>query len=94
MTLILYNLGYISQFDCGLKLSWVNIFISVDIESTNKTPVKNRPASQAGDFVTVIEVNGLKAAEKAAKKSDESPQSSESSSTEASATNKKKVPPK
>ncbi|CAH0715454.1 unnamed protein product, partial [Brenthis ino] len=67
---------------------------NIDIESTNKTPVKNRPASQAGDFVTVIEVNGLKAAEKAAKKSDESPQSSESSSTEASAPNKKKVPPK
>lgn len=78
----------------SFKNSQVNIFISVDVESSNKTPVKNRPASQAGDFVTVIEVNGLRAAENAAKKSDESPQSSESSSTETNPANKKKVPPK
>ncbi|XP_045772789.1 active breakpoint cluster region-related protein isoform X2 [Maniola jurtina] len=66
---------------------------SNDLGTTNKTQNKTRPASQAGDFVTVIEVNGLKAAENAAKKSDDSPQSSESSSAEATAS-KKKVPPK
>ncbi|XP_026499559.1 active breakpoint cluster region-related protein isoform X2 [Vanessa tameamea] len=65
-----------------------------DVESTNKTQAKNRPASQAGDFVTVIEVNGLKAVENAAKKLDESPPSSESSSTDPASATKKKVPPK
>ncbi|XP_032516984.2 active breakpoint cluster region-related protein isoform X1 [Danaus plexippus] len=66
---------------------------SVDVEP-NKTQSKNRPASQAGDFVTVIEVNGLKAAEKAAKKSDDSTPSSESNSLESAPPVKKKVPPK
>ncbi|XP_045448294.1 active breakpoint cluster region-related protein [Melitaea cinxia] len=66
----------------------------VDLEINDKTQDKTRPASQAGDFVTVIEVNGLKVAENAAKKLDESPPSSESSSTDATATGKKKVPPK
>ncbi|XP_032516985.2 active breakpoint cluster region-related protein isoform X2 [Danaus plexippus] len=64
-----------------------------DVEP-NKTQSKNRPASQAGDFVTVIEVNGLKAAEKAAKKSDDSTPSSESNSLESAPPVKKKVPPK
>ncbi|CAH2096097.1 unnamed protein product [Euphydryas editha] len=66
----------------------------VDLEINDKTQAKNRPASQAGDFVTVIEVNGLKVAENAAKKLDESPPSSESSTTDATAATKKKVPPK
>lgn len=69
------------------------LLLSVDVEP-NKTQSKNRPASQAGDFVTVIEVNGLKAAEKAAKKSDDSTPSSESNSLESAPPVKKKVPPK
>lgn len=66
----------------------------VGIESINSIQVKNRPASQGGDFVTVIEVNGLKAAENAARKPDDSPQTSESSSTDPALAAKKKVPPK
>lgn len=62
-------------------------------EKSPKQP-KARPASQAGDFVTVIEVNGLKLAENAAKKAEETTSpSSESSSVEPTAA-KKKVPPK
>ncbi|XP_026327721.1 active breakpoint cluster region-related protein isoform X2 [Hyposmocoma kahamanoa] len=65
------------------------------VEQTSPTPAKTRPASQAGDFVTVIEVNGLKVAESASKKSEESSQSSESSSTvDPIVAAKKKVPPK
>lgn len=60
--------------------------------SPNKA--KNRPTSQSGDFVTVIEVNGLKLAENAAKKAEESPQSSESSPVDPVVAAKKKVPPK
>ncbi|XP_072949374.1 active breakpoint cluster region-related protein isoform X2 [Epargyreus clarus] len=61
---------------------------------TSPNQAKNRPMSQAGDFVTVIEVNGLKLAENASKKSEESPQSSESSSIDPTTAAKKKVPPK
>lgn len=50
--------------------------------------------SQAGDFVTVIEVNGLKLAESASKKAEESQQSSEGSPVDPVAIAKKKVPPK
>ncbi|XP_063383871.1 active breakpoint cluster region-related protein [Cydia fagiglandana] len=64
------------------------------LEETSPSPAKNRPASQAGDFVTVIEVNGLKAAENASKKVQESPPSSESSPVDPTAASKKKVPPK
>ncbi|XP_063536599.1 active breakpoint cluster region-related protein [Cydia strobilella] len=64
------------------------------LEETSPSPAKNRPASQAGDFVTVIEVNGLKAAENASKKVQESPPSSESSPVDPTAAAKKKVPPK
>ncbi|XP_041978968.1 active breakpoint cluster region-related protein [Aricia agestis] len=65
-----------------------------EIETPEASP-KNRPVSQAGDFVTVIEVNGLKLAENASKKSEDSPQSSESSAAEpALPVAKKKVPPK
>ncbi|XP_048478633.1 active breakpoint cluster region-related protein isoform X5 [Plutella xylostella] len=64
------------------------------IEQNNLAQCKNRPASQAGDFVTVIEVNGLKAAENAAKKAEESPQSPESSPVDSTTAAKKKVPPK
>ncbi|XP_047991212.1 active breakpoint cluster region-related protein [Leguminivora glycinivorella] len=64
------------------------------LEETSPSPAKNRPASQAGDFVTVIEVNGLKAAENASKKAQESPPSSESSPVDPAAAAKKKVPPK
>ncbi|XP_060803118.1 active breakpoint cluster region-related protein [Amyelois transitella] len=66
----------------------------VAVDQTSPTQVKNRPTSQSGDFVTVIEVNGLKLAENASKKTDESPQSSESSPVEPTAAAKKKVPPK
>ncbi|XP_063364398.1 active breakpoint cluster region-related protein [Cydia amplana] len=64
------------------------------LEETSPSPAKNRPASQAGDFVTVIEVNGLKAAENASKKVQESPPSSEISPVDPTAAAKKKVPPK
>ncbi|KAM3965390.1 LOW QUALITY PROTEIN: rho GTPase activating protein at 1A [Aphomia sociella] len=64
------------------------------VEQTSPTQAKNRPTSQTADFVTVIEVNGLKLAENASKKSDESPQSSESSPIDPTAASKKKVPPK
>jgi hypothetical protein len=64
------------------------------IENSSPTRAKNRPASQTGDFVTVIEVNGLKLAEIAAKKGEESPQSSESSPVDQAVLAKKKVPPK
>ncbi|KAL0838743.1 hypothetical protein ABMA28_016797 [Loxostege sticticalis] len=66
----------------------------ITVGKSSPTPTKNRPASQAGDFVTVIEVNGLKVAENAAKKAEESPQSSESSPVDPTAIAKKKVPPK
>ncbi|CAH2262847.1 jg9220 [Pararge aegeria aegeria] len=79
---------------CNSEIVQRTDIASNDIETTNKTQNKTRPASQAGDFVTVIEVNGLKAAGNAAKKSDDSPQSSESSSAEATSSSKKKVPPK
>ncbi|XP_059052122.1 active breakpoint cluster region-related protein isoform X2 [Achroia grisella] len=64
------------------------------VEQTSPIKAKNRPTSQTADFVTVIEVNGLKLAENASKKSDESPQSSESSPVDPTAAAKKKVPPK
>ncbi|CAG9786811.1 unnamed protein product [Diatraea saccharalis] len=64
-------------------------------EKSSPTQTKNRPTSQAGDFVTVIEVNGLKLAENAAKKAEELPQSTESSPVDlTAAVAKKKVPPK
>lgn len=79
------------EFDVEINF----LYCSVAVEQTSPTPAKNRPASQAGDFVTVIEVNGLKVAENASKKSEESSQSSESSSTvDPMVATKKKVPPK
>ncbi|XP_053609189.1 active breakpoint cluster region-related protein isoform X1 [Plodia interpunctella] len=66
----------------------------VAVDQTCPTQAKNRPTSQTGDFVTVIEVNGLKLAENASKKADDSPQSSESSPVDPTAATKKKVPPK
>ncbi|XP_047030548.1 active breakpoint cluster region-related protein isoform X2 [Helicoverpa zea] len=62
------------------------------VEQTSPNQAKNRPTSQTGDFVTVIEVNGLKLA--ASKKSEESQQSSEGSPVDPVAIAKKKVPPK
>ncbi|KAJ0176553.1 hypothetical protein K1T71_007732 [Dendrolimus kikuchii] len=67
---------------------------NVGLDQTSPKQAENRPASQIGDFVTVIEVNGLKLAEKASKQSEESPQSSESSPVDPVAATKKKVPPK
>lgn len=67
---------------------------AVAVEQTSPTQAKNRPASQTGDFVTVIEVNGLKAGDNVSKKPEESSQSSESSSFDATVAAKKKVPPK
>ncbi|XP_050554471.1 active breakpoint cluster region-related protein isoform X2 [Spodoptera frugiperda] len=64
------------------------------VEQTSPNQAKNRPTSQTGDFVTVIEVNGLKLAESASKKSEESQQSSEGSPVDPVAIAKKKVPPK
>ncbi|KAJ8722155.1 hypothetical protein PYW08_004557 [Mythimna loreyi] len=66
---------------------------NVAVEQTSPNQAKNRPTSQTGDFVTVIEVNGLKLAE-ASKKSEESQQSSEGSPVDPVAVAKKKVPPK
>lgn len=66
----------------------------VAVDQTSHSQSKNRPTSQTGDFVTVIEVNGLKLAENASKKSEESPQSSESSPVDPVSVAKKKVPPK
>ncbi|XP_049873106.1 active breakpoint cluster region-related protein isoform X2 [Pectinophora gossypiella] len=63
-------------------------------DQTSPTQAKNRPTSQTADFVTVIEVNGLKIAENANKKSEDSPQSSESSPVDPTVAAKKKVPPK
>ncbi|CAG4971264.1 unnamed protein product [Parnassius apollo] len=63
-------------------------------EQKIQTQAKNRPTSQGGDFVTVIEVNGLKVAENAPKKADESPQSPESTTADSAIATKKKVPPK
>ncbi|XP_053609190.1 active breakpoint cluster region-related protein isoform X2 [Plodia interpunctella] len=71
-----------------------NIQDSKAVDQTCPTQAKNRPTSQTGDFVTVIEVNGLKLAENASKKADDSPQSSESSPVDPTAATKKKVPPK
>ncbi|CAB3261568.1 unnamed protein product [Arctia plantaginis] len=77
------------------------IFQRNDIKQENNVGVdsspnqaKNRPTSQIGDFVTVIEVNGLKLAESASKKTEESQQSSEGSPVDPVAIAKKKVPPK
>ncbi|XP_073956741.1 rho GTPase activating protein at 1A isoform X1 [Choristoneura fumiferana] len=67
---------------------------NVAVEQTSPTQAKNRPASQTGDFVTVIEVNGLKAAENASKKVQESSPSSDGSPVDPTAAAKKKVPPK
>lgn len=67
---------------------------NVGVDQTSPNQAKNRPTSQTGDFVTVIEVNGLKLAESAAKKAEESQQSSESSPVDPVAVAKKKVPPK
>lgn len=64
------------------------------VEEKSPTQAKNRPMSQAGDFITVIEVNGLKIAENASKTTDESPQSPESTTTDSAVATKKKVPPK
>ncbi|XP_075978308.1 rho GTPase activating protein at 1A isoform X1 [Anticarsia gemmatalis] len=63
------------------------------VEQTSPNQAKNRPTSQTGDFVTVIEVNGLKLAE-SAKKAEESQQSSDGSPVEPIVIAKKKVPPK
>lgn len=68
--------------------------ITVGVEQTSPNQAKNRPTSQTGDFVTVIEVNGLKLAESASKKAEESQQSSEASPVDPIAIAKKKVPPK
>lgn len=67
---------------------------TVAIEQKSPTNAKNRPMSQTGDFVTVIEVNGLKAAENASKKTENSPQSPESATADSTVAAKKKVPPK
>ncbi|KAJ2949180.1 hypothetical protein O0L34_g6122 [Tuta absoluta] len=64
------------------------------VEQKSPSQAKNRPTSQTGDFVTVIEVNGLKATENASKKNEESPPSSESSPSDPAVAAKKKVPPK
>ncbi|KAL4715462.1 hypothetical protein ACJJTC_015365 [Scirpophaga incertulas] len=63
-------------------------------DKASPTQAKNRPASQTGDFVTVIEVNGLKLAEQASKKTEDSPQSSASSPVDPAAAAKKKGPTK
>ncbi|CAG4987198.1 unnamed protein product [Parnassius apollo] len=63
-------------------------------EQKIQTQAKNSQTSQGGDFVTVIEVNGLKVAENAPKKADESPQSPESTTADSGIATKKKVPPK
>ncbi|RVE50864.1 hypothetical protein evm_004431 [Chilo suppressalis] len=68
--------------------------IESSVEKTSPIQTKNRPTSQAGDFVTVIEVNGLKLAENAAKKAEEALKSPESSLIDPAAIAKKKVPPK
>ncbi|PZC81462.1 hypothetical protein B5X24_HaOG212667 [Helicoverpa armigera] len=70
----------------------INQDTNVAVEQTSPNQAKNRPTSQTGDFVTVIEVNGLKLA--ASKKSEESQQSSEGSPVDPVAIAKKKVPPK
>ncbi|CAH0691920.1 unnamed protein product [Spodoptera exigua] len=72
----------------------INQDTNVAVEQTSPNQAKNRPTSQTGDFVTVIEVNGLKLAESASKKSEESQQSSEGSPVDPVAIAKKKVPPK
>ncbi|XP_013164778.1 PREDICTED: active breakpoint cluster region-related protein isoform X2 [Papilio xuthus] len=64
------------------------------VEQKSPTNAKNRPMSQTGDFVTVIEVNGLKVAENASKKTENSPQSPESATADSTVAAKKKVPPK
>lgn len=74
-------------------MEFVNFLTVPDV--TNSQEIKTRPASQAGDFVTVIEVNGLKAAEKALKKAEEKPQQGDISPGDAATSiSKKKVPPK
>lgn len=72
------------------------LLFTVALDQTSPDLAKNRPQSQTGDFVTVIEVNGLKLAENAAKKADESSQSSQSESgpSDPVVAAKKKVPPK
>jgi len=72
----------------------LNYIIAVGLDQTSPNQAKNRPTSQTGDFVTVIEVNGLKLAESAAKKAEESQQSSEGSPVDPVALARKKVPPK
>lgn len=74
--------------------SFLLFFFMVAVEQTSPTQAKNRPASQTGDFVTVIEVNGLKAAENASKKVQDSSPSSDGSPVDPVAAAKKKVPPK
>lgn len=85
-------MGYLLKISSDNLIYEVIFYCLVAIEQISPTSAKNRPA---GDFITVIEVNGVKVAENASKKSEESSQSSESSSAvDPMAAPKKKVPPK
>lgn len=98
----LYGKGRSSEINKSALHRYIKIFLScfiilvlfLDAELSEAKRSKNRPVSQAGDFITVIEVNGLKAVENALKKAEESSQSSESSATDSNLAAKKKVPPK